>query len=45
MYRDFPHRGEKVRIIHNVQHVDTVEDMGRNVPRTYATLDNNNKQV
>jgi hypothetical protein len=22
MYRDFPHRGEKVRIIHNVQQTD-----------------------
>jgi hypothetical protein len=40
MYRDFPHRGEKVRIVHNVQQVDTVEDMGRNVPRIYAALDN-----
>jgi hypothetical protein len=43
MYRDFPHRGEKVRIVHNVQQDDTVEDMGRNVPRIYAALDN--KQV
>jgi hypothetical protein len=40
MYRDFPHRGEKVRIVHNVQQDDTVEDMGRNVPRIYATLEN-----
>jgi hypothetical protein len=43
MYRYFPHRGEKVRIVHNVQQDDTVEDMGRNVPRIYAALDN--KQV
>jgi hypothetical protein len=43
MYRYFPHRGEKVRIVHNVQQTDTVEDMGKNVPRIYATLDN--KQV
>jgi hypothetical protein len=40
MYRDSPHIGEKVRIVHNVQQVDTMEDMGRNVPRIYATLDN-----
>jgi hypothetical protein len=40
MYRDCPHRGEKVRIVYNVQQVDTIEDMGRNVPRIYATLDN-----
>jgi hypothetical protein len=43
MYRDFPHRGEKVRIVHNVQQDETVEDMGRNVPRIYTALDN--KQV
>jgi hypothetical protein len=40
MYRDFPHRGEKVRTIHNVQQAETMEDMGRNVPRIYAALDN-----
>jgi hypothetical protein len=43
MFRDCPHRGEKVRIVHNVQQAETVEDMGRNVPRIYAALDN--KQV
>jgi hypothetical protein len=40
MYIDFPQRGEKVRTVHNVQQVATVEDMGRNVPRIYAALDN-----
>jgi hypothetical protein len=43
MYRDCPHRGEKVRIVHNVHQVDKLEDMGRNVPWIYAALDN--KQV
>jgi hypothetical protein len=43
MYRYFPHRGEKVRIVHNVQQVDTVGDMGKSVPRIYTALDN--KQV
>jgi hypothetical protein len=43
MHRDFPQRGDKVRTVHNVQQVATVEDMGRNVPRIYAALDN--KQV
>jgi hypothetical protein len=32
-----------VRIVYNVQQAATVEYMGRNVPRIYATLDN--KQV
>jgi hypothetical protein len=35
-HRYCPHRGEKVRIVHNVQQVDTVEDMGRNVPSIYV---------
>jgi hypothetical protein len=40
MFRDCPHRGEKVRIFHNVQQDEIVEDMGRNVPRIYVALDN-----
>jgi hypothetical protein len=40
MYKYFPHKGEKVRIVHNVQQYDTMEDMGRNVPRIYAALGN-----
>jgi len=43
MYIDCPHRGEKVRTIHNVKQADTMEDMGRNVPRIYIAQ--NNKQV
>jgi hypothetical protein len=29
-----------VRTVHNVQHADTVEDMGRNVPRIYTAMYN-----
>jgi hypothetical protein len=29
-----------VRIVHNVQQDEIVEDMGRNVPRIYVALDN-----
>jgi hypothetical protein len=39
-FRDFPHRGEKGRFVCNVQQVETVEDMGRYVPRIYEALDN-----
>jgi hypothetical protein len=42
-YRDCPHRSDKVRVVHNVQQAETIEDMGRRVPRIYATL--NNKKV
>jgi hypothetical protein len=40
MFRDCPHRGEKVRIVHNVQQDETMEDMGINVPRISVALDN-----
>jgi hypothetical protein len=40
MYIYFTHRGEKVRIVHNVQQTNIVGDMGRNVPRIYIALDN-----
>ena len=40
MIRYFPHRGEKVRIVHNVQQDEIVENMGRKVPGIYASLDN-----
>jgi hypothetical protein len=43
MYRYFPHIGERVKTIHNVQQDDTIEDMGRSMLRIYVALDN--KQV
>jgi hypothetical protein len=39
-FRDCPHRGEKGRVVHNVQRAETMEDMGRYLPRIYAALDN-----
>jgi hypothetical protein len=39
-YRDCTHINEKVRVVHNVQQVETIEDMGRSVLRIYAALDN-----
>jgi hypothetical protein len=39
-YRDCPHKSDKVRAVHNVQQTKKVEDMGKNVPRIYATLEN-----
>jgi hypothetical protein len=44
MFKDCPHRGEKVRTVHNVQKDEIVEDMGRNVPRIYAALDNKQEE-
>ena len=39
-FRDCPHKGEKGRVVHNVQQAETIEDMGRYVPSIYASLDN-----
>jgi hypothetical protein len=33
-----------VKNVHNVQQVETVEDMGINVPRIYASLDNKQEE-
>ena len=41
MYKNCPHRSDKVRVVHNVKQAETMEDMGINVPRIYATMDNN----
>jgi hypothetical protein len=40
-YRYFPHRSDKVRVFHNVQQVEKVEDMGSRIPRIYVSLDKN----
>jgi hypothetical protein len=40
MCRYFPQRGDKGRTVHIVQQALIVEDMGINVPRIYAVLDN-----
>jgi hypothetical protein len=34
LYKDFPHRTDRVKTVHNIQEATTVEDMGR----IYATL-------
>jgi hypothetical protein len=39
-YRDCPHKNGKVRVVHNVQQAETVEDMGSRIPRIYVALDN-----
>jgi hypothetical protein len=40
MFRDCPHRGEKVRTVHNVHQAEIMEDMSRNVPRICVALEN-----
>jgi predicted aspartyl protease len=40
LYRDYPHKGERMRTVHNIQEVETVDDMGGNMPRIYVALEN-----
>jgi hypothetical protein len=39
-YRDYPHKKDKERTVHNVQQDETVEDMGSRMPRICAALEN-----
>jgi hypothetical protein len=40
MYKDCPHKGDRMRTMHNIQEDDTMDDVGRSMPRIYAALDN-----
>jgi hypothetical protein len=40
MYKFFPHHGDKMKTMHNIKQDETVDDVGRIMPRVYATLDN-----
>jgi hypothetical protein len=39
LYKYFPHKEDKIRIIHNLQESTTVEYVGGNIPRIYETLE------
>jgi hypothetical protein len=39
-YRDCLDKSDKVRVVHNFQQAETVEDMGNRIPRIYVALDN-----
>jgi hypothetical protein len=38
IYKDFLHRGDKMKTMHNIQEATTIENMGINIPRIYAAL-------
>jgi hypothetical protein len=40
MFKYWPLKGYMIRIVHNLQEVFIVEDMGRSMPRIYVALDN-----
>ena len=39
MYKGFPHREDKMKIMKKIQEATTVEDMGRIIPRIYVSLE------
>jgi hypothetical protein len=39
MYKDFPHREDEMRTLHNILEAATMEDTGKNIPRMYASLE------
>jgi hypothetical protein len=40
MYKDFPHKGDKMRNVHNIEEANIVDDVEKSMPRIYASLDN-----
>ena len=40
MYNYYPHQGDKMKILHNIKKEETIDDVGKNMPRIYASLDN-----
>jgi len=40
MNKNCPHRGKRMRIVHNNQEANTVENRGRSMTKIYAVLDN-----
>ena len=40
LYRDFPHKGERMRTVHNIQEAEILEYMDKSMLRIYAALDN-----
>jgi hypothetical protein len=40
LHRDCPHKGERMGTVHKIQEDETMEDMGKSIPRMYAAFDN-----
>jgi hypothetical protein len=44
LYKDFPHRGDKTKTMHNIQEASTVEYKGRSIPRIYVALEDRQEE-
>jgi hypothetical protein len=40
LYKDFPHKEERMRTMCNIEEYDAVDEVGINMPNMYANLDN-----
>jgi hypothetical protein len=40
LYKDCPHKRDRMRTMHNIEEDNIVNDMGRSMPRIYVALDN-----
>jgi hypothetical protein len=40
MYKYYPHQGDTMTTLHSIKQEETIDDVGKNMPRIYATLDN-----
>jgi hypothetical protein len=40
LYRDCPQKEVRMRNVHHIQEATTVEEVGRNIPRIYVSLEN-----
>jgi hypothetical protein len=39
VYKNLPHKEEKIISLHNIQEANIVEDMCRNIPRIYVAIE------
>jgi hypothetical protein len=44
MYKDFPHKEDKMKNTHTIQEATTVEDMGKSIPRIYVALEDQQEE-
>jgi hypothetical protein len=40
MYKDCPHKGDRMRTMHTIKEASTMDGVGRSMPRVYVSLDN-----
>jgi predicted aspartyl protease len=40
MYKDCLERGDQMKILHSIKQEETIEDVGKSMPRIYAAMDN-----